>query len=338
MANILIVDDEDIAREALQDMLMEGGHDCIVASSATEARLQLEGHPCEVVLTDYNMPGENGLDLIQSISKIYRDLAIIMVTAMDDQLIAESALQKGSFDFVTKPISLNRLLISISNALHRRDLEIANRTYRDDLKSLIEVRTQKLEKALDGIVQTIALTVERRDPYTAGHQKRVADLACAIATELRISEKMLEGIKVAALIHDLGKISLPGEILTKPGRLTENEFNLIKEHSQIGYDIIKDIDFPWPIADIILQHHEKCDGSGYPLHLTGDDILLETKIITVADVVEAIASHRPYRPGRGFTEAFEVITKGKDTLFDPAVVDACLKLHQENRFPLEDVV
>ena len=338
MANILVVDDEDIARDALVGMLTEGGHDCIEAASAKEARSQLVEHPVEVVLTDYNMPEETGLDLIQSIVENYKDAAVIMVTAMDDQVVAEAALERGSFDFVTKPISLNRLLISVSNALHRRNLEIANRSYRDDLKKLIEIRTEKLEKALEGIVQTIALTVERRDPYTAGHQKRVSDLACAIAKEMDLDEKVQEGIKVAGLIHDLGKISLPGEILTKPGSLTINEYNLIKEHSQIGYEIIKDVDFPWPIADIVLQHHEKCDGSGYPHNLNGDDIILEAKVITVADIVEAIASHRPYRPGRGFMEAFEEIKKGKNIKFDPDVVDACLKLYEEDRFPLTDEV
>ncbi len=338
MANILVVDDEDIARDALVGMLTEGGHDCIEASSAREARHRLVEHPIEVVLTDYNMPEETGLDLIQSITKNYKDAAVIMVTAMDDQVVAEAALERGSFDFVTKPISLNRLLISVSNALHRRNLEIANRSYRDDLKKLIEIRTEKLEKALEGIVQTIALTVERRDPYTAGHQKRVSDLACAIAKELDLTEKVQEGIKVAGLIHDLGKISLPGEILTKPGNLTINEYNLIKEHSQIGYEIIKDVDFPWPIADIVLQHHEKCDGSGYPNSLTGDDILLEAKVITVADIVEAIASHRPYRPGRGFAEALDEIEKGRNIKFDHEVVDACLRLYREDRFPLSDEV
>ena len=190
----------------------------------------------------------------------------------------------------------------------------------------------KLRKALNGIIQAIAMTVERRDPYTAGHQRRVADLARAIATEMSLSKDQIEAIRTAGVIHDIGKISVPAEILSKPGRLSDNEFSLIKEHSKIGYDILKEIEFPWPIAQIVLQHHERMDGSGYPVGLTGQDILLEARVLGVADVVEAMASHRPYRPSHGLEKALEEISQNKAILYDPDVVNACLKIFAEKKY------
>ncbi|UCG79942.1 MAG: HD-GYP domain-containing protein, partial [Desulfobacterales bacterium] len=178
------------------------------------------------------------------------------------------------------------------------------------------------------------LTVETRDPYTAGHQQRVAELARAIATELGISEDRIQGIRLAGVIHDIGKISVPGEILSKPGKISENELGIIKDHSQVGHDILKPVDFPWPIAQIVQQHHEKMDGSGYPGGVSGENILLEARILTVADVVEAMASHRPYRAALGIDVALSEISKGRGTLYDPKVVDACLRLFKDKGYQL----
>ena len=192
----------------------------------------------------------------------------------------------------------------------------------------------RLRKALGATVQSISLTVEMKDPYTAGHQQRVSDLTRAIATEMGLSADQRDFIRTASAIHDIGKISIPAEILSKPTKLTDLEFNLIKTHAQSGHDILKDIDFPWPVADVVLQHHERMNGSGYPQGLKGDDILLEARIMAVADVVEAIASHRPYRPSLGIDFALEEISRNKGTLYDADVVDACLKLFQEKSYTL----
>ncbi|MBU1642948.1 PAS domain S-box protein, partial [bacterium] len=189
-----------------------------------------------------------------------------------------------------------------------------------------------LQQSLEQSILTIAATVEARDPYTAGHQRRVGELATAIAKEMELPEMQVQGIHFAAIIHDLGKIHVPAEILSKPGRLNDLEYRLIQMHSQAGYDILKDVSFPWPIADIILQHHEKLDGSGYPQGLKDGEIRLEAKIICVADVVEAISSHRPYRPALGVEPALEEIRRGRGILYDPAVVDACLRLFTEKGF------
>jgi PAS domain S-box-containing protein len=185
---------------------------------------------------------------------------------------------------------------------------------------------EKLRKTLDAVIQTLALTAEMRDPYTAGHQRRVAGLACAIAGKLGLSPDAIEGIRFAGLIHDIGKISVPAELLSKPGKITELEFNLIKQHSKASYDVVKGIEFPWPIAQAVLQHHERLDGSGYPDNLTGKDIILEAKILAVADVVEAMASHRPYRPALGIDQALKEISLKKGIYYDPEVVDACLRV------------
>jgi len=198
----------------------------------------------------------------------------------------------------------------------------------------------KAEKRLrDNLVETImamAAALEKRDPYTAGHQKRVATLAVAIARELGLSESQRDGVRFGALIHDIGKIYIPAEILNRPGKLTDNEFNLIKSHPRVGYEIIQDVTFPWPVAQMIHQHHERLDGSGYPDGLQGEDILLEARILAVADVVEAITSHRPYRPGMGQDKALEVIVENRGNWFDPQVVDACVAVLQSGDWRWEE--
>jgi HD-GYP domain-containing protein (c-di-GMP phosphodiesterase class II) len=178
--------------------------------------------------------------------------------------------------------------------------------------------------------------IEARDPYTAGHQSRVAGIATAIAADLGVDATSIEGIALAARIHDLGKIGVPGEILNRPTNLRSPEWELIKTHPSAGADIIRGIDFPWPIAQMIEQHHERIDGSGYPFGLRGDEICLGARIIAVADVVEAMASHRPYRPARGIEKAIEEIEAGSGTRLDPAVVDACLRLVRDHRIILDD--
>lgn len=193
----------------------------------------------------------------------------------------------------------------------------------------------KLRRSLEGVIQVMVTTVEARDTYTAGHQRRVADLSVAIAKEMGLPEEQIEGIRMAGIIHDLGKIAIPAEILSNPGRLSDIQFSMIKTHPQVGYDILKTIDFPWPIAKIVLQHHERLNGSGYPQGLTDKNILIEAKILSVADVVEAIASHRPYRAALGPNVAFEEIQKNRGTFFDPDAVDACIRLFKEKGYQLE---
>ena len=193
----------------------------------------------------------------------------------------------------------------------------------------------KIKKTMENTIDIVSRLVGIRDPYTAFHQQKVSRLATLIAQKMGLSEDKIEAIRISSLIHDIGKINVPAEILSNPNGLTEIEFNLIKEHPKTGYDILKKIDFIWPVAEIVLQHHERIDGSGYPRGLKGDEILIESKIISVADVVEAMSSHRPYRPALGIDKALEEISKNKGILYDPEVVDICVKIFKEEGFRFE---
>ncbi len=205
-------------------------------------------------------------------------------------------------------------------------------TERKKTQEELQHTLEKLRGALGATIQALALTVEVRDAYTAGHQQRVTNLARAIAAEMQLSKRHIGAIRMAGAIHDIGKIGVPVEILNKPLRLGDIEFALIKIHPVVGYNILKQIKFPWPVAKIVLQHHERMDGSGYPHGLSGEDILLEARILGVADVVEAMCSHRPYRPALGIDKALEEISQNRGVLYDPQVVDACVKLFTERGF------
>jgi len=208
------------------------------------------------------------------------------------------------------------------------------RIERDHLHDKQQQNDESVKQALAGTIQAIALTVEKRDPYTAGHQRRVANLSVAIAGELGLADERITGLRLGATIHDIGKIYVPAEILTRPGKLSKIEFELIKTHPQVGFEIMKDVKFPWPVAEMILQHHERLDGSGYPQGLKGDNILLEARILTVCDVTEAMMTHRPYRAALGLDAALAEIAKYRGIYFDPAVVDACLHLFRDKGFSL----
>jgi PAS domain S-box-containing protein len=208
-------------------------------------------------------------------------------------------------------------------------------TDRKQVEEQLHQTLDSLRKAVATTIQVLGTASEARDPYTAGHQNRVADLARAIATEMGIPNNTIEGIRMAGSIHDIGKLSIPSEILVKPAKLTDIEFSLIKEHSHSGYEMLKDVESPWPLAEIVYQHHERMNGSGYPRNLKGDEILMESRILAVADVVEAMASHRPYRPTLGIKAALEEIEKNKGILYDDNVADACLRLFREKGYQLK---
>ncbi|MCF8105084.1 MAG: response regulator [Desulfohalobiaceae bacterium] len=333
---ILVVDDEEHLQVMLRNMLEIDGYSCMVASNAEEARGYLKDYQFELIICDQKMPGESGIDLIRYISREYEDTAVIMITGEDDRELAETALEIGAYGYVIKPYRLNELLINVSNALQRQRLEIQQKQYREDLENKVAERTAQLQSTMTGVIKAMSLAVESRDPYTAGHQQRVAALALAIASEMGLDNGQAGGIHMAGIVHDLGKLSIPAEILSKPTRLTDLEFALIKCHAENGYQILKDIEFPWPIARMVLQHHERLDGSGYPHGLTRGDILLESSILAVADVVEAMASHRPYRPGRGLDLALEEVSRNKGLKFEQDVVDVCLKLFHEKKFQFDD--
>jgi len=283
------------------------------------------------------MPGMDGFEVCRRLkqdSKLH-DVPVIFVSALSEMHDKLKGFDIGAVDYVTKPFQRDELLARVRTHLELHRL-------RHHLEDMVAERTRSLVKSeirlMNNLLETVsavAAMVELRDPYTAGHQRRVAQLVDAIAQEMGLPDKQIEGLHLAAVVHDMGKINIPSEILSKPGKLTDTEFGLIKEHPHAGYEILKGIDFPWPIAQTVLQHHERLDGSGYPDGLHGDEILPEARILAVADVIEAMASHRPYRPGLGIENALSEVEENRGTKFDTEVVGAALRLFRERGYQLE---
>jgi len=270
-------------------------------------------------------------------SRVYPDDVKIVAKYHSERVNGKNVPSKYEYRGVRKDGSIVYLEV-YAEALKRGGKIVGTRSYlwditeRKQAEKNIQQSMAALRKLLRGVISVIAAVVEVRDSYTSGHQRRVADLAREIATEMGISQDKINGIRSAGVIHDLGKICIPAEILSKASKLNGPEFELIKTHPQVAYDILKDIEFPWPIARIIYQHHERMDGSGYPQGIFGEDISLEARVLAVADVVEAMASHRPYRPALGMEVALKEIEKNKDILYDPKVVAACIKVFKEKGF------
>jgi len=329
---ILIVDDDASIGRLLERILKKMHREGSLALSAEEARRLLKEEVFDLILCDIHLPGESGMDLIKYALSVYPDTAIIMVSGVDDPETVEKALEIGVYGYIVKPFKPSEVIINVSSAFRRQMLEVESRTYRENLEQTVADRTAKLQEVLDGVIHVVAQIVESRDPYTSGHQQRVAEIACAIAEKMGFSQDQVKGIRMAGIIHDLGKISVPAEILSKPGRLNDMEFGLIKAHPRTGYDILKGIEFPWPIAEMVYQHHERMDGSGYPRGLKGKEILPEAQILGVADVVEAMASHRPYRAALGTDAALDEISRNRGILYDSQVVDAFLKIPWDGEF------
>ncbi len=250
-------------------------------------------------------------------------------TLSDESILVSKNGKKTPIDPRLEPIKDDNG--NISGAVVAFTDVTARKMAEDELKRSFE--QQKI--AMEGTVRAIAYTIETRDPYTAGHQRRVTRLACTIGEEMGLPIDQIEGLRMSGELHDIGKIHVPAEILSKPGQISEAEYTIIKTHSQVGHDILKTIEFPWPVAKIVLQHHERIDGSGYPFGLKGEGILLEAKILAVADVLEAMATHRPYRPALSVQESLNEIARNRGKLYDREVVDICLRLFKEKRFKFE---
>jgi len=255
----------------------------------------------------------------------------------DRRIKPEVAPKNYEFRFIDRFGGIKDILLTVSMipGTEKSIAALLDITGMKKAEEEIKASYRKLQKTLDSAIETLAFIVETRDPYTSGHQKRVASLTTAISEELGLDKDKIKAMGTAALIHDIGKINVPASILARPGKISKIEFDMIKTHSQIGYDIVKRIEFPWPLADIILQHHERIDGSGYPKGLKGKDIKFEAKILAVADVVEAMASHRPYRPALGIDKALKEIKQGRGKLYDPEVADACIRLFTKKKFDFD---
>jgi len=316
---ILVVEDETMIAKDIESKLRNLGYESLpIVRSGEEAVEKAEKLRPDLILMDIILEGKmDGITAADQI-RIQFNIPVVYLTAYADDGILDRAKITEPFGYMIKPFGERDLHSTIEMAIYKH-------------KS-----TEKLLKSMESSINALAMALEMRDPYTAGHQRHVAELAEAIAREMNRSDDEIKGIYFTALIHDVGKIHVPAEILSKPGELSKTEFEIIKLHSQAGYDILKKIDFPWPIAEIAYQHHERLDGSGYPRGLKGEKILPQARIIAVADAVEAMLSHRPYRAALGVEKALEEIENDRTTLYDPEVVDACLKLFREKGFKFSD--
>ncbi len=298
------------------------------SSSLLTRTLKYQNHPIDSDDTNI-IPSPSPLPAADSQTPAASQIELLVPLKVKKQLVGMLLL--GS-KFSREPYSNadRQLLQAISN-------EVASSIENARLYEAMQREHGELQKALDGIIHALSSAIETRDPYTAGHQYRVAELACAIAGEMGLSEQSIQGVRIAGLLHDVGKLVVPAEILSRPGRLNEHEFSIIKSHPAVGYEILKTIEFPWPVPRAILQHHERLNGSGYPKGLSDEDIILEARILGVADVVEAMSSHRPYRPALGIDSALNEISLRRDILYDSEVVDACLRLFQEDEFEFKEL-
>jgi len=344
---ILICDDDPQDRKLIRAYLqMIAGRDVIMLEAGETAEIQraIDVGELDIILMDLHMPDKSGTEWLKEI--VEKQLApVVILTGYGDEDSAVQSFQQGAVGYLPKRrLSAEALADMIDDAIEKwRGLMLSRGNF-EQLERLANVDSvtgelirQKFLKTLCKTIgcetmEALATIVEFRDPYTANHQQRVTQLACAIARAMDLPEDDITGLYLAGLIHDIGKVSVPSEILCNPSGLSADEFNIIKMHPTVGYEVLKGLDLPWPIAQIVHQHHERIDGSGYPLGLSGEDILLEARILAVADVVEAMASHRPYRPSLGLDYALHEIVKNKGKLYDPNVVDACLRVFRELAF------
>jgi putative two-component system response regulator len=358
---VLIVDDRADDRRLLRLVLERMDHRVVEATNGEEAYELARSAMPDLVMSDILMPVMDGFTLCRKLQGdvALRRIPFVFVTATyAERRYQEFASEVGAARVLLKPFTAQALRDIVQETLAQgAPLDATQRLKRLDDLQFHERHAQavnwKLEEKIDeleranallrtsetrsrslttAVVETISKMVEYRDPYTTGHERRVGDLAAAIASRLGYCTEKLNGLRIGGYLHDVGKIAVPSEILTKPGRLTDTEFMLIKAHTQVGYDILSGIDFPWQVAEMARQHHERLDGSGYPRGLVGEQILPEARILAVADVVEAMVSHRPYRPAIGLKEALAEIEQGRGSCYESTVVDACLHLFREGGF------
>jgi putative two-component system response regulator len=262
-------------------------------------------------------------------------IPVIFITAMSETVNKTRGFELGAVDYITKPFHAAEVKARIRTHLALEEMRLKLQSHNLLLEQQVERKTAQIREILDASIRSMALMVEIRDPYTAGHQQRVAQLACAIAGKMGLAPTMIEGIRIAGILHDVGKIRIPVSILSRAGSLLEAEFQMIKIHPQVSFDILKDIPFPWPVARMVLQHHERLDGSGYPQGLSGDEIMQQARILAVADVTEANSSFRPYRPARGIEAALTKLAQKKGRQYDADAVSACLELFAKDGFKFE---
>jgi putative two-component system response regulator len=335
---ILIVDDEPVVRRILRRRLSADGYYCEEAGSAEEALDRLANDSAELVILDIKMPGKSGVELLSEIKHMYPDTAVIMATAISDTATAIDCMRKGAYDYLVKPFNLDEVAINAQRALEKRRLELENRAYQQHLEEMVSERTTELKQAVEKIkmasldtIHRLARAAEYKDEDTGAHIQRMSQYSAAIARRMGLGGREVKNILYAAPMHDIGKIGIPDRILLKPGKLDPDEWEIMKQHTIIGAQILEasDAEFMQLAEVIALTHHEKWDGSGYPRGLKGSKIPLAGRITAIADVFDALMSKRPYKEAFSVEKSFSIIKESRGSHFDPEVVDVFFAVEDE---------
>ncbi len=345
-ASILVVDDEDFIREIICRKLSGSGFECDSARSAEDALARIAQNDYDCVLSDIHMPGMSGVDLLRQIKLQSQDLAVILITGAPDIDAALEAMRLGAYDHLSKPLNLAALEMTVDRALEKKRLVEENREYQRDLESMVQERTKQLSTANEdlqrlftGSIKALAQALEAKDEYTQGHSARVAEESVNIARYLSLSDTEIQRMWLAGYLHDIGKIGIKEAVLNKPGKLNEEEWNLIQQHPVVAGRILGPIPELSDIIDIIVHHHERYDGSGYPDGLEGNSIPLGARILAVADTYDALTSRRPYRDSLTLEEAYRILEEAAGTYLDPVIARAFLNLKRGVKAePLQDSI
>jgi putative two-component system response regulator len=330
---VLIVDDNATNIDLLVNTL-KADYRLGIAKNGAKALEYAAKHKPDLALLDIMMPEMDGYEVCARLkaNPETAPIPIIFVTAMSQTVNKTKGFGLGAVDYITKPFQAAEVKARVRTHLALEEMRQQLKSHNLHLEHTVERKTAEIRQMLDASIRSMAMMVEIRDPYTAGHQQRVAQLACAIAEKMGLAPTVIDGIRISGTLHDVGKIRIPVSILSRAGKLLAAEFEMIKIHPQVSYDILKNIPFPWPVAQMVLQHHERLDGSGYPHGLCGDEIILGARILAVADVTEANSSFRPYRPARGIEAALAKIVQKKGKQYDADVVSACQELFANDGF------
>jgi putative two-component system response regulator len=330
---VLVIDDDPKILDLLYAILKRHGFDVYAASDGEKGIELFKKENPSIILTDINMPKMTGIEILKIIKNIYPITQVVVFSGVGTTTDVIEALRLGASDYLVKPFNMDLLIHTVSRCAERHELIMERIERKGNLEREVRERTAALTNTFYETIKALGLLTEKRDPYTAGHQQRVALLAMGIGRKLSLTQKEIEIINVAALLHDIGKVAVPTELLVKPSKLMAPEIQLMKLHPEIGFDIIKDIPFVESlgkdVSAIVLQHHERLDGTGYPKGLTDDELELESKILSVSDVVEAMSSHRPYRAAFDMTTTKAELMDKSGMSYCPECVDACLQLIAE---------
>jgi len=333
IVTVLVVDDEEPIRNALRKYLKQQQFEVFAASSADEALQQLRLHKISLMLSDIRMPGTSGVDLVPQALEIEPDLAILMLTAVNDATSAALCMQRGAMDYLTKPIELADLGRAVQRALKRREMHLENRHHLNQWKEEVTTRTAELqrerhrmERVSTATLEVLVNALEAKDPYLRGHSARVADLSANIATEMGLSEEVIDHVRMAGRLHDLGKIGTRDAVVNKEGPLTPEEFEHVKQHVIIGAQILSPLSHLGHIVAMVKSHHERFDGSGYPDGLRGEEVPLGGRVIAAAEVYDALTTARPYQKKMTPEQAVERMADLSGTVLDPKVYDALVRI------------